>query len=73
MSREHEQRRGDGGIRHPGTEPGRVKLTGELPGVGHRRQLAESTGKVRALAGQQPGLIVLPAHDPTAARRLLDS
>jgi N-acyl homoserine lactone hydrolase len=46
---------------------------GQLPGVGHRRQLAESTGKVRALAGQQPGLIVLPAHDPTAARRLLES
>ena len=46
---------------------------GQLPGVGHRRQLAESTGKVRALAGRQPGLIVLPAHDPTAARRLLDS
>jgi len=46
---------------------------GQLPGVGHRRQLAESTGKVRALAGQQPGLIVLPAHDPAAARRLLDS
>jgi glyoxylase-like metal-dependent hydrolase (beta-lactamase superfamily II) len=46
---------------------------GQLPGVGHRRQLTESTGKARALAGQQPGLIVLPAHDPTAARRLLDS
>jgi hypothetical protein len=27
----------------------------------------------RPLAGQQPGLIVLPAHDPAAARRLLDS
>jgi N-acyl homoserine lactone hydrolase len=39
---------------------------GQLPGVGHRGQLAESTGKVRALAGQQPGLIVLPAHDPSA-------
>jgi hypothetical protein len=38
-----------------------------------RPELAESIGKVRALAGQQPGLIVLPAHDPTAARRLLDS
>jgi glyoxylase-like metal-dependent hydrolase (beta-lactamase superfamily II) len=46
---------------------------GQLPGVGRRRQLAESTGKVRALAERQPGLIVLPAHDPTAARRLLDS
>jgi N-acyl homoserine lactone hydrolase len=46
---------------------------GQIPGVGHRRQLAESTGKVRRLAGQQPGLVVLPAHDPTASRRLLDS
>jgi N-acyl homoserine lactone hydrolase len=45
---------------------------GQLPGVGHRRQLAESTRKVHALAGQQPGLVVLPAHDPTAAGRLLD-
>ena len=46
---------------------------GQLPGVGHRRRLAESSHKVLALAGQQPGLVVLPAHDPTAARRLLDS
>jgi glyoxylase-like metal-dependent hydrolase (beta-lactamase superfamily II) len=46
---------------------------GQLPGVGHRRQLAESSRKVFALAEQQPGLVVLPAHDPTAAQRLLDS
>src|SRR6266516_7674888 len=46
---------------------------GQLPGVGHRRRLAESSRKVLALAGQQPGLVVLPAHDPTAAQRLLDS
>ena len=41
-----------------------------------------STGTVRihpehpkalALAERQPGLVVLPAHDPTAAQRLLDS
>src|SRR5215468_1563059 len=44
---------------------------GQMPGVGHRRQLAESSRKVLALAGHQPGLIVLPAHDPTAAQRLL--
>jgi hypothetical protein len=41
--------------------------------VGSRRRLAESSRKVLALAGQQPGLVVLPAHDPTAAQRLLDS
>jgi N-acyl homoserine lactone hydrolase len=45
---------------------------GQLPGVGNRRRLAESSHKVLALA-QQPGLVVLPAHDPTAAQRLLDS
>jgi glyoxylase-like metal-dependent hydrolase (beta-lactamase superfamily II) len=46
---------------------------GQLPGVGNRRRLAESSRKVLALTGQQPGLVVLPAHDPTAAQRLLDS
>jgi glyoxylase-like metal-dependent hydrolase (beta-lactamase superfamily II) len=46
---------------------------GQLPGVGHRRQLAQSTHKVLALEDRQPGLVVLPAHDPTAAQRLLDS
>jgi glyoxylase-like metal-dependent hydrolase (beta-lactamase superfamily II) len=46
---------------------------GQLPGVGNRRRLAESSRRVLALARQQPGLVVLPAHDPTAARRLLDS
>ena len=46
---------------------------GQLPGVGNRRRLAASSQKVLALAAQQPGLVVLPAHDPTAAQRLLDS
>ena len=46
---------------------------GQLPGVGNRRRLAESSHQVLALADQQPGLVVLPAHDPTAAQRLLDS
>jgi glyoxylase-like metal-dependent hydrolase (beta-lactamase superfamily II) len=46
---------------------------GQLPGVGSRRWLAESSRKVLALAEQQPDLVVLPAHDPTAAQRLLDS
>jgi len=46
---------------------------GQLPGVGNRRRLAESSRQVLALAQQHPGLVVLPAHDPTAARRLLDS
>ncbi len=46
---------------------------GQLPGVGGRRQLADSTRKVVELAQQQPGLVVLPAHDPAAARRLRGS
>jgi N-acyl homoserine lactone hydrolase len=46
---------------------------GQLPGVGNRQRLAESSHKVLALAQQQPGLVVLPAHDPAAAQRLLDS
>ena len=46
---------------------------GQLPGVGNRRRLAESTRKILALQHQQPGLVVLPAHDPTAAQRLVDS
>jgi glyoxylase-like metal-dependent hydrolase (beta-lactamase superfamily II) len=50
-----------------------ILLRGQLPGVGNRRRLAESTHKVLALARQQPGLVVLPAHDPTAAQRLLRS
>jgi N-acyl homoserine lactone hydrolase len=45
----------------------------QLPGVGNRSQLAETTEKVLALADRMPGLVVLPAHDPTAARRLLES
>jgi glyoxylase-like metal-dependent hydrolase (beta-lactamase superfamily II) len=46
---------------------------GRLPGVGNRRRLAESSRQVLALAERQPGLVVLPAHDPAAAQRLLDS
>jgi glyoxylase-like metal-dependent hydrolase (beta-lactamase superfamily II) len=44
-----------------------------LPGVGDRSQLASTTNKVLALAEQRPGVVILPAHDPTAAQRLLDS
>jgi N-acyl homoserine lactone hydrolase len=50
-----------------------VLQRGQLPGLGHQHQLGQSTRKVIALEDQQPGLVVLPAHDPTAAQRLLDS
>jgi N-acyl homoserine lactone hydrolase len=46
---------------------------GGLSGVGNRRRLAESSHRALALTGQQPGPVVPPADDPTAARRLLDT
>jgi hypothetical protein len=45
----------------------------QIPGVGSRHDLAVTTDKVLALKEQMPDLVVLPAHDPTAARRLLES
>jgi N-acyl homoserine lactone hydrolase len=44
-----------------------------VPGVGKRRQMLHSTDQVLALAERMPGLVVLPAHDPGAARRLLEA
>lgn len=44
-----------------------------VPGVGNRQGLFEATDKVLALKKQMPDLVVLPAHDPTAAGRLLQS
>jgi len=48
-------------------------LRGQVPGVGIRRRLVETTGKVLALKQRMPDLVILPAHDPTAAQRLLES
>ena len=45
----------------------------QVPGVGVRRELTRTTDMVLALAERMPGLVVLPAHDPTAAQRLLRS
>jgi N-acyl homoserine lactone hydrolase len=45
----------------------------QLPGVGDRGQLSATTDKVLALNERMPGLVILPAHDPTAAHRLLES
>jgi N-acyl homoserine lactone hydrolase len=44
-----------------------------VPGVGKRRQMLHSTDQVLALAERMPGLVVLPAHDPGAARRLREA
>jgi len=46
---------------------------GRIPGVGVRSQLMESTRMVLALKETMPGLVILPAHDPCSARRLLES
>ena len=45
----------------------------QLPGVGALRQLAQATQQVLALKQRMPDLVILPAHDPTAAQRLLES
>jgi N-acyl homoserine lactone hydrolase len=45
----------------------------QLPGVGGRRQLTNTTNQVLALKERMPDLAILPAHDPTAAQRLLES
>jgi N-acyl homoserine lactone hydrolase len=45
----------------------------QIPGVGSRRTLLETTDRVLALKEQMPGLVLLPAHDPTAAKRLPES
>ena len=45
----------------------------QLPGVGGRRQLATTTSQVLELKERMPDLAILPAHDPTAAQRLLES
>lgn len=46
---------------------------GQIPGVGAKRKLRAISEKVMALKRQMSDLVVLPAHDPTAAQRLLES
>jgi glyoxylase-like metal-dependent hydrolase (beta-lactamase superfamily II) len=45
----------------------------QIPGVGKPHRLMETTDKVLALREAMPDLVFLPAHDPTAACRLLQS
>jgi N-acyl homoserine lactone hydrolase len=47
--------------------------TGKLPGVGNKRQMRVATDMVNHLRAALPGLVVLPAHDPSAAQRLQDA
>jgi hypothetical protein len=41
-----------------------------VPGVGSRRRLREATAMINAMRQRNPGLVILPAHDPGAASRL---
>ena len=43
---------------------------GHVPGVGSRRGLREATTMINTLRQRNPGLVILPAHDPGAASRL---
>lgn len=43
---------------------------GHLPGVGERRSLETTTKAINELRENNPGLVILPAHDPGAAARL---
>ncbi|GAB2851981.1 N-acyl homoserine lactonase QqlR [Actinoallomurus bryophytorum] len=43
---------------------------GHLPGVGERRSLDATTKAINELRDNNPGLVILPAHDPGAAARL---
>jgi glyoxylase-like metal-dependent hydrolase (beta-lactamase superfamily II) len=46
---------------------------GELPGVGNKRRMRAAARMVNELRARMPGLVVLPAHDPTAAQRLREA
>ncbi|HEY1529754.1 MAG TPA: N-acyl homoserine lactonase family protein [Galbitalea sp.] len=43
---------------------------GELPGSGNQAQMRESTARIASLRERMPDLVVLAAHDPSAAGRL---
>ncbi|MEU4233851.1 N-acyl homoserine lactonase family protein [Nonomuraea sp. NPDC026600] len=52
------------------TYDARLLREGLVPGVGERRQLNDTTKAINTLREQNPGLVILPAHDPGAAARL---
>jgi hypothetical protein len=39
-------------------------------GIGSRRRLREATAMINTMRQRDPGLVILPAHDPAAASRL---
>lgn len=46
---------------------------GHVPGVGVRRRLRQTTTAVNALRHRMPELVILAAHDPSAAGRLANA
>jgi glyoxylase-like metal-dependent hydrolase (beta-lactamase superfamily II) len=46
---------------------------GQVPGVGARGPQRDSVSRVNALSRNQPGLVVLAAHDPAAATLLMQA
>lgn len=53
-----------------GQDRASVTDPGYFPGVGSRRRLRDSTAMINTMRQRDPGLVILPAHDPAAARRL---
>ncbi|MBO3753176.1 N-acyl homoserine lactonase family protein [Streptosporangiaceae bacterium NEAU-GS5] len=70
-------------VRRPGRPPllmvGDVSFDARLmeeehvPGLGRRSRLRDTTRKINALREAHPDLVILPAHDPSAAGRLAAS
>jgi glyoxylase-like metal-dependent hydrolase (beta-lactamase superfamily II) len=48
----------------------RLLEAGRIPGVGDKARLHRTSEMVRQLTERNPGLVILPAHDPGAAERL---
>jgi glyoxylase-like metal-dependent hydrolase (beta-lactamase superfamily II) len=67
-------------VRRPGRPPlmmvgdltydAHLLQTGHVPGVGSRHRLREATAMINTMRQRDPGLVILPAHDPEAASRL---
>jgi glyoxylase-like metal-dependent hydrolase (beta-lactamase superfamily II) len=67
-------------VRRPGRPPlimvgdltydAHLLQAGHVPGVGSRRRLREATAMINTMRWRNPGLVILPAHDPGAASRL---
>ena len=64
-------------VRRPGLPPlimvgdltydAHLLKAGHVPGVGSRRRMREATAMINAMRQRNPGLVILPAHDPAAA------